>query len=79
MKKNKYWFKPKSYGYGATPISWEGWVLTIAFILAIFILVKYTLYHPYLFYSWLILLIMILILIAKNKTEEKWAWRWGRK
>jgi hypothetical protein len=23
-----YWFKPKMIGYGATPTSWEGWVVT---------------------------------------------------
>jgi hypothetical protein len=24
----RYWFRPKSFGYGATPISWEGWTVT---------------------------------------------------
>ena len=22
-----YWFRPKRYGYGATPVTWQGWVL----------------------------------------------------
>lgn len=26
---SKVWFKPKSFGYGATPASWEGWVVTL--------------------------------------------------
>jgi hypothetical protein len=21
----RYWFRPKTFGYGATPITWEGW------------------------------------------------------
>jgi hypothetical protein len=25
----RYWFRPRRYGYGATPVPWEGWVLTI--------------------------------------------------
>jgi len=25
----QYWFKPKSYGYGATPVTWEGWAVTL--------------------------------------------------
>ena len=25
----KFWFKPKKYGWGITPISWEGWLITI--------------------------------------------------
>ena len=28
---NKFWFKPKTYGYGAFPITWEGWLLTLGF------------------------------------------------
>jgi hypothetical protein len=24
----RYWFKPKRYGYGATPATWEGWAFT---------------------------------------------------
>ena len=29
-----YWFKPKRYGYGATPITWEGWVVTLGTVVA---------------------------------------------
>ncbi|MEI9964284.1 MAG: hypothetical protein WDM92_05875 [Caulobacteraceae bacterium] len=31
---NRYWFKPKTYGYGATPSTWEGWLVTIGFCVA---------------------------------------------
>jgi hypothetical protein len=30
---SRYWFRPKRYGYGATPITWEGWVFTLAIVL----------------------------------------------
>jgi ABC-type phosphate transport system permease subunit len=26
---NRYWFRPKSFGYGWTPISWKGWAVTL--------------------------------------------------
>ena len=26
------WFRPKRYGYGATPCTWQGWLLTLAFV-----------------------------------------------
>ena len=26
----RYWFRPKSFGYGATPTTWQGWALTLA-------------------------------------------------
>lgn len=28
------WFGPKLFGWGASPISWEGWVATLVFIVA---------------------------------------------
>jgi hypothetical protein len=30
-----YWFKPKRYGYGATPVTWQGWALTLAATLVV--------------------------------------------
>jgi hypothetical protein len=26
---SKPWFGPRKFGYGFTPLSWEGWVITI--------------------------------------------------
>ena len=26
---DRYWFRPKSFGYGWTPITWEGWAVTL--------------------------------------------------
>jgi len=33
----KYWFKPKLYGYGFCPISWEGWISTLILLGLLFI------------------------------------------
>ncbi|MBV8701102.1 hypothetical protein [Bradyrhizobium sp.] len=30
-----YWFKPKKYGYGAAPNTWEGWAVTAAYCLVV--------------------------------------------
>jgi len=30
----EYWFKPKRYGYGATPATWQGWAVTLGTVLA---------------------------------------------
>ncbi len=30
----RYWFRPKRYGYGATPVAWEGWALIFGTVLA---------------------------------------------
>jgi hypothetical protein len=29
---NTYWFHQKTFGYGATPATWEGWLVTVGFI-----------------------------------------------
>ena len=28
----RYWFKPKRYGYGFYPVSWEGWLATLGLV-----------------------------------------------
>jgi hypothetical protein len=32
---NKRWFKRKKYGYGWTPVSKEGWLLTLGLVIAV--------------------------------------------
>jgi hypothetical protein len=29
------WFRRKRFGYGWTPANWQGWVVTLAFVLVI--------------------------------------------
>jgi hypothetical protein len=33
----KYWFKPKMYGWGFVPITWQGWLFTIVLLLFVLI------------------------------------------
>ena len=30
------WFRPKSIGFGWEPASWQGWVVTIVYVAAVF-------------------------------------------
>ena len=32
-----YWFSPKRFGLGATPVTWQGWALTLGFCAALLI------------------------------------------
>jgi len=83
MKINRYWFEPKSYGYGAQPITWEGWAVVIAFVgYLIYISTLITSneggnINTYLLY--LLIGIIVLIYVSKTRTEEDWEWRWGKK
>jgi uncharacterized membrane protein HdeD (DUF308 family) len=78
-----YWFKPKRYGYGATPTTWQGWVLTIGIVLT---MVAVSLYlRPTAQSLWALafllafdaLALATLAVIAYRKTDGEWRWRWG--
>ena len=85
MKKNNLWFRRKTYGWGWTPIRWEGWLVTLV-VIAIPILIKSTLKaleferSAQYFYSWasVPILLMVLILIC-FRYGEKPKWQWGIK
>ena len=72
------WFAPKRYGYGAgLPISWQGWVLTLAFLALAFgvslkfredIVVTLAIMVP--------ATATFLVLVART-TRGGWRWRWG--
>ena len=32
----RFWFKPRRYGYGAAPTTWEGWTVTVASMAIVF-------------------------------------------
>lgn len=76
------WFKRKLYGWGWTPVTWEGWAVTIAYVLlvAAFALtidgnspkneVAFTFILP------LILLTITFMSIAYKKGEKP-RWQWG--
>ncbi len=35
---NRYWFRPKRFGYGATPSSVEGWLVSVGYALVVLVL-----------------------------------------
>ncbi len=85
MTKNKLWFKAKRYGWGWYPSSWEGWLVTILFILLVIyrankVSLMFDTESSFAFrYSFEILFMTIpLILICYLKGERP-KWRWGKK
>ncbi len=81
---SQYWFKPKRYGYGATPVTWEGWAVSIAAVVVIaaaaVLILGYGGENPH---AWIIFLavevvvIAVLWIVCRRKTEGEWRWRWG--
>jgi hypothetical protein len=81
----EYWFKPKRYGYGATPMTWQGWALTIATVLAMVAVSLFlrldTTGLPGLagLLAFDVVALGFLIVESHRKTDGVWRWRWGGK
>ena len=72
------WFAPKRYGYGAgLPISWQGWVVTITFVLITIAVATSIGERPYVLIPAILLPAIAFIVIAMKTTRGGWRWRWG--
>jgi hypothetical protein len=78
-----YWFKPKRYGYGATPVTWQGWAVMLGSVLAMVgvnLGLRLTERH-----HWALAVLIafdaaalfMLFLISRRKTQGGLRWRWG--
>jgi uncharacterized membrane protein HdeD (DUF308 family) len=81
---NAYWFRPKSYGYGATPNTWQGWaviaVALIVMVVAALLILPHRTQSPAALVVFLgveAVVIAALWVICRRKTEGEWRWRWG--
>jgi hypothetical protein len=74
------WFAPKRYGYGAgLPISWQGWALTLGFVLLTILLGIGLGNRPIQLIAVVIPLSITFIVISARTTRGGWRWRWGEK
>ena len=82
---NRYWFRPKRYGYGATPTTWEGWVVTIAAgaLVAGSVAAMNAVVDRSDFVAWMVWAVVVAgitfwyVRVARNRTDGEWRWRWG--
>lgn len=86
MKKSKYWFKSKRFGWGFVPISWEGW-LSVSILLGLIYLVAYLngiFEEPIsskqaLSFSFDVFLILLVTHpFHQKRSKDKIKWRWGK-
>ena len=85
---NKYWFKPKTYGYGYVPISVEGWIATL-FLILIGLSIAYlnnffnpanlTWSNALIFVSSVIVLGFVFLKLFKKKSDGGLKFNWGKK
>jgi len=94
MKKNKYWFLPKAFGYGFTPYTWEGAIATIGLLSMVFLsaytngFFKLDLYEKKGYFPtefiWrfvydVIIITTLFILAFKDKVKGGLQWNWSLK
>lgn len=80
------WFKRRRYGYGWTPITWQGWTATGLFlcvvIAGIFFLKdtpRNTVTQDVILYLAFVLLAILTLVVVSYKKGPKPKWRWGKK
>ncbi len=88
MIKKKYWFRPKKYWYGITPISLAGWLTTILFVFFV-LLIFYS--HDFFLIQGpdkkeilqgvveVFLAVWVFSHYFEKKTQWELKWRWGTK
>jgi hypothetical protein len=79
MSDDTEWFAPKRYGYGAgAPISWQGWALTIGFVLLVIALSLAFKDQPLVLTAAIVPPTVAFIVICARTTRGGWRWRWGK-
>lgn len=81
-----YWFKRRRYGWGYTPVTWQGWLVIITFVLGLISAARKLPDDPsdasesQLIKFFVTLGIAIILLITVSLiTGPKPHWRWGKK
>lgn len=70
-----YWFRPRRYGIGATPVTWQGW-MTVAILVTLLFADRRWVAAPAQYLVAGLLIVSFGALIAAL-TEDGWRWRWG--
>jgi hypothetical protein len=79
----RYWFRQKTFGYGATPNTWQGWLTTlvgIALILGVAFAGRHMPDHRLgllVTVGGLALIVIPFLILCYVKTEGGWRWRNG--
>ena len=83
MTMAKYWFRQKTFGYGATPNTWQGWLFMAV---GLILIAGVMLFGPYIRDNaaralWMVIALPAVLVpfcvIGYRKTEGGWRWRSG--
>jgi hypothetical protein len=84
LKKQKLWFRAKNFGWGWYPVSWEGWLSTIIYVLFLYMNIYTAENWTKDIWTGVIEVIIPLIVVSASffaicfMKGEKPVWRWGK-
>jgi hypothetical protein len=79
----EYWFKPRRYGHGAMPSTWQGWAALIAFVILFPLVALALMWVMPNIWGLLAFVIFVppavfgFITFVRKKTDGEWRWSWG--
>ncbi|HVI98363.1 MAG TPA: hypothetical protein VM657_04785 [Sphingomonas sp.] len=71
-----YWFAPRIFGWGATPVTWQGWLLSLGFTVLLVAAIRF-IPGDLARFTVGAALVLAFCIIAARKTDGGWRWRWG--
>lgn len=74
----KIWFRRKLYGWGWTPVTWQGWVVILVWAI-FFTFAMIMMDHEWLKNTLFIFLSTFFLIYICYKKGEKPRWQWGRR
>lgn len=82
----KLWFKRRRYGWGWTPVSWQGWVIILIFLVILLIATLFLPAKPaipsggeILFFCIVVFIDITGLLVVSYLKGPMPRWRWGKK
>ncbi|OYY71573.1 hypothetical protein [Sphingomonas sp. 28-63-12] len=71
-----YWFAPKMFGLGATPVTWQGWALVAGFLAAVLGLARWVADDATKIAA-IFAITLPFVVVVWLKTDGGWRWHWG--
>lgn len=85
----KIWFRAKKYGWGWTPVTWQGWLVTLGYVIILVDQITSTVRYDktgsnsvsdtMIYFALNFILSTVLLLIICYMKGERLGWRWGGK
>ncbi|MCW3846225.1 hypothetical protein OF829_03170 [Sphingomonas sp. LB-2] len=72
-----YWFRPKLFGWGAVPVTWQGWLLTLGLVAVAVPVARLAATRGLLLLVLIVPLVIGFTRLSWAMTDGEWKWRWG--